>query len=104
MFAVNGCWKRNSFSTSLLAAGVVVAVAVVDTHDGSVDTVDWPLQLCMNLAVAAAARNTILVDVENGCLVVRGHASFWCVLSNHEALHRNCDKTGSYTCWKGPKI
>jgi hypothetical protein len=28
MFAVNGCWKRNSFSTSLVAA-----VAVVDILD-----------------------------------------------------------------------
>ena len=53
-----------------LTAGMSVLVmmmAVVDTHDGSVDTVDWPLQLCMNLAVvvAAAAGNTLLVDVEN---------------------------------------
>ena len=73
---MNGC-KRNSFSTSL----AVVAAAAVYTPDGSVDTVDWPLQLCMNLAVAtaaaaAAAENTLLVDVENACLVVRGHASF----------------------------
>ena len=30
MFAVNGCWKRNSFSTSLVA---VVVVAAVDIHD-----------------------------------------------------------------------
>jgi hypothetical protein len=33
----------------------------------------------MNLAVvvvAAAAKNTFLFDVENACLVVRGHASF----------------------------
>ena len=45
-------------------------------HDGSVDTVDWPLQLCMNLTVAAAAGNTLLVDVENACLVVQSHASF----------------------------
>ena len=57
------------------------AATAVDMHDGSVDTVDWPLQLCMNLAVvaaaaAAAAGNTILIDVENGCFVVRGHASF----------------------------
>ena len=48
----------------------------MNTPDGSVDTVAWPLQLCMNLAVAAAAENTLLVDVENACLVVRGHASF----------------------------
>ena len=58
MFAVNGCWNRNSFSTSLMAAAVVVVdmhdasltagmsalvmmVAAVDTRDGSVDTVDW---------------------------------------------------------------
>jgi membrane protein implicated in regulation of membrane protease activity len=65
-----------------LTAGMSVLlmmVAAVDTHDGSVDTVDWPLQLCMNLAVvvvAAAAKNTFLFDVENACLVVRGHASF----------------------------
>ena len=50
--------------------------------------------------VAAAAGNTLLVDVENACLVVQSHASFWCVLSNHEAIHRNCDKTGSYACSK----
>jgi hypothetical protein len=66
---------------------VLMMAAVVDMHDGSVDTVDWLLQLCMNLAVAvdaaaaentliAAAGNTLLVDVENACLVVRGHASF----------------------------
>ena len=48
----------------------------MDTPDGSVDTGDWPLQLCLNLAVAAAAENTLLVNVENACLVVRGHASF----------------------------
>ena len=24
-------------------------------------------------------------------------------MSNHEVMHRNCDKTGSYACWKGPK-
>jgi hypothetical protein len=67
-----------------LTAGMSVLVmmaAAVDTHDGSVDTVDWPLQLCMNLAVvasaaAAVAGNTLLFDVENACLVVRGHASF----------------------------
>jgi hypothetical protein len=29
MFAVNGCWKRNSISTSLVAA----AAAVADIHD-----------------------------------------------------------------------
>jgi hypothetical protein len=50
--------------------------------------------------LTAAAGNILLVDVENACLVVRGHASFWCVLSNHETIHRNCDKTGSYTCFK----
>ena len=61
--------------TAGMSVLVMMAVAV-DTHDGSVDTVDWPLQLCMNLAVAAAAGNTLLVDVENACLVVRGHASF----------------------------
>ena len=40
MFAVNGCWKRNSFSTSLVAvsaAAVAVAAAAVvtavDIHD-----------------------------------------------------------------------
>jgi hypothetical protein len=35
MFAVNGCWKRNSFSTSLVAAVAVaeVAAVVVDIHD-----------------------------------------------------------------------
>jgi hypothetical protein len=35
MFAVNGCWKRNSFSTSLVAAVKVAAgaAAVVDIHD-----------------------------------------------------------------------
>jgi hypothetical protein len=39
MFAVNGCWKRNSFSTSLVAATVAavaaapVAVASMDIHD-----------------------------------------------------------------------
>ena len=60
---------------------LVMMAAAVDTHDGSVDTVDWPLQLCMNLAVvasaaAAVAGNTLLFDVENACLVVRGHASF----------------------------
>jgi hypothetical protein len=25
-------------------------------------------------------------------------------LSNHEAIHRKWDKTGSHTCWKGPEI
>jgi hypothetical protein len=25
-------------------------------------------------------------------------------MSNHEVMHRNCDKTGSYAFWKGPKI
>jgi hypothetical protein len=34
---------------------LVMAAVVVDMHDGSVDTVDWPLQLCMNLAVAVDA-------------------------------------------------
>ena len=38
MFAVNGCWKRNSFSTSLVAAvaaaaAAVVVVVAVDIHD-----------------------------------------------------------------------
>jgi hypothetical protein len=42
MFAVNGCWKRNSFSTSLVAvsaaavavaAAAVVVVTAVDIHD-----------------------------------------------------------------------
>ena len=35
IFAVNGCWKRNSFSTSLVAAVEVAAgaAAVVDIHD-----------------------------------------------------------------------
>ena len=35
MFSVNGCWKRNSFSTSLLAVAlaVVVVAAAVDIHD-----------------------------------------------------------------------
>jgi hypothetical protein len=45
---------------------MVMMAAAVDTHDGSVDTVDWPLQLCMNLAVvaaAAAAGNTLLFEV-----------------------------------------
>ena len=63
-----------------LTAGMSVLVmiaAVVDMHDDSVDTVDWPLQSCMNLAVVvAAAGNTLLVDVENACLVVLSHASF----------------------------
>jgi hypothetical protein len=40
----------------------------------------------------------------NACLAIRGHTSFWCVLSNHGVMHRNCDKRGSHTCWKGPKI
>jgi hypothetical protein len=35
MFVVNGCRKRNPFSTSL------AVVVVVDTHDDSVETVDW---------------------------------------------------------------
>jgi hypothetical protein len=44
MFAVNGCRKRNPFSTSLVVvvmvakvvvvAAVVVVVAAVDIHDG----------------------------------------------------------------------
>ena len=77
-----------------LTAGMSVLVmmaAPVDMHDNYVDTVDWPLQLCMHFAVVAAAAaaaentfiaavagagNTLLVDVENACLVVRGHASF----------------------------
>jgi uncharacterized protein YhhL (DUF1145 family) len=53
MFVVNGCRKRNPFSTSLAVVVVVaevvvvmmvvaeVVVVVVDTHDDSVDTVDW---------------------------------------------------------------
>ena len=58
MFDVNGCLKGNSFSTSLVAAAMVVVdihdgsltagmsvlvmtTAKVDMHDGSVDTVDW---------------------------------------------------------------
>jgi hypothetical protein len=40
----------------------------------------------------------------NACLAIRGHTSFWCVLSNHEVMYRNCDKSGSHSCWKGPKI
>jgi hypothetical protein len=75
-----------------LTAGMSVLVMMataVDMHDNSVDTVDWPLQLCMNFAVVVVATaentfiaavagggNTLLVDVENACLVVRGHASF----------------------------
>ena len=71
---------------------LVMMEVAVDMHDNSVDTVDWPLQLCMNFAVVVAATaaaaentfiaavagagNTLLVDVENACLVVRGHASF----------------------------
>jgi hypothetical protein len=35
MITVNGCRKRNPFSTSL------AVVVVVDTHDDSVETVDW---------------------------------------------------------------
>jgi hypothetical protein len=75
--------------TAGMSVLMMVAV-VVDIHDGSVDTFDWLLQLCMNLAVVsaaaaaentfiaavAAAGNTLLVDIENTCLVVRRHASF----------------------------
>ena len=50
--------------TAGMSALVMMAEAV-DTHGGSVDTVDWLLQLCMNLAVvvaaaAAAAANTFI--------------------------------------------
>ena len=40
----------------------------------------------------------------NACPAVRGYASFWYVLSNHEVMHRNCEKTGTFACWKGSKI
>ena len=40
---------------------VAVVAAAVDIHDAS---------------LTAAAGNILLVDVENACLVVRGHASF----------------------------
>jgi hypothetical protein len=50
---------------AVVAVVVVVAAevvaAVVDIHDAS---------------LTAAAGNILLVDVENACLVVRGHASF----------------------------
>jgi hypothetical protein len=48
--------------TAGMSALVMMAEAV-DMHGGSVDTVDWLLQLCMNLAVvvaAAAAANTFI--------------------------------------------
>jgi sterol desaturase/sphingolipid hydroxylase (fatty acid hydroxylase superfamily) len=50
MFAVNGCWKRNSFSTSLLVVAVVVlvgvVVAAVVTVVAAVDIYDW-LYVCI---------------------------------------------------------
>ena len=49
---------------------VLVIMAEMGTHDGSVDTVDWPLQLCMDLVDAAAAADNIFVGA---ALLLRIH-------------------------------
>jgi hypothetical protein len=84
---------ENNMALQMMAAAATenTRLVVVECMNMAVVVAAAAAEYIFLAAAAAAAGNTLLVDVENACLVVRGHASFFCVLSNHEAIHRNCD-------------